>query len=171
MSFSPTDFRHTMGRFATGITVVTTLNGAEQHAITVNSFASVSLNPPLILICIDRHTEIHNFIATSGVFTVNILNAKQQPLSDRYAGRDPEKRTFFGDVPHYTGVNGCLVFKESIASIECRLYQTYDGGDHSIYVGYTENLTIHAGLETDSSMLESGPLLYYKSAYQQLNIT
>ena len=163
MAFSTTDFRYTMARFATGVTVVTTLNGPKMHAITVNAFTSVSLDPPLLLICIDRRTESHKFIVQSGVFTINILSANQENLSDRFAGREPAHRDFFEDIPLRIGTNGCAIFTQSLAFVECHLTNTYDGGDHSIFIGTIENLGLHAERNADGQPTD--PLLYYKSAY------
>jgi len=163
MAFSTTDFRYTMARFATGVTVVTTLDGLKMHGITVNAFTSVSLDPPLVLICIDRRTESHQFISQSGVFTINILSASQQNLSDRFAGREPTIRDVFDDIPMRIGANGCAVFTQSLAFVECHLTNTYEGGDHSIFIGTIEDLGCQA--ERDADGQPHDPLLYYKSAY------
>lgn len=162
MAFSMADFRQAMGRFATGITVITTLNGENFHAITVNAFASLSLEPPLVLICIDKKAESHDLISQNQVFSVNILSETQQEISDRYAGRYPEKRDIF-DAPYRIGNNGCPIFEDSLAWAECQLTNAYDGGDHTIYIGLVQDLGYQEILGENNQ--EIGPLLYYRSKY------
>lgn len=164
MSFTPQDFRQTLGRFATGITVVTTINPAGgYHGITVNSFTSVSLTPPLVLICIDKSTEAHRILPQSGIFCANILHEDQQFLSDRFAGREPDNSKPFEDIALRTAATGAPIFEGSLGFVDCRIVQAYDGGDHTIFLGEV------AGLGTfEEASPANGPLLYYKSNYCQL---
>lgn len=164
MAFNIPDFRQAMGRFATGITVVTTLNDDKFHAITVNAFTSLSLDPPLLLICIDKKAESHSMIPKCKVFSINILSEAQQELSDRYAGRFPDKRDAF-DSSYRVGENGCPIFEDSLAWAECELANAYDGGDHTIYIGLVKNLGYQEILGEDNH--EIGPLLYYRSKYDR----
>ena len=163
MSFTPQDFRRSLGTFASGITVVTTVNPAtgQYHGITVNSFTSVSLDPPLVLICIDKRTQAHQLLQDSGVFCANILSEAQQPLSDRFAGRMPELHDVFEDIPLHLETTGSPVFENTLGFVDCRIVQAVDGGDHTIYIGQVERL----GYDENSN---AAPLLYYKSVYRNI---
>ncbi|HEX2916593.1 MAG TPA: flavin reductase family protein [Chloroflexia bacterium] len=163
MSFTPHDFRKTLSHFATGITVVTTTTpDGGYYGITVNSITSVSLNPPLVLICIDKKTEAHRLLPLSGVFCANILEAQQQYLSDRFAGREPDNKTPFADIALHTEATGAPVFNESLGFVDCRIVNAYDGGDHTIFLGEVVQLGYRQG-ET-----EPAPLLYYRSNYRTM---
>lgn len=162
MAFTPQEFRRTLGRFASGITVVTTVGSdGSYHGITVNSFTSVSLDPPLVLICIDKKTETHSLLPQSGFFCVNILNESQQHLSDRFARRIPAEVNKFDDIPHHLETTGAPVFDQGLGFVDCRVVQAYDSGDHTIFVGEVQ--TLGSG-EAD----ENDPLLYFKSGYRQI---
>lgn len=156
MSVSPDDFRSALSRFASGVTVVTTRDGeGSLHGLTVSAFSSVSLDPPLVLICIEKATFSHNAFLESGKFAVNILAAEQQWLSDHFASPIDDK--FEGvkiemsehDLPHIEG---------AICSLDCTLKQSYDGGDHTIFVGEVEN----------AKDGEGDPLLYFRSQYREI---
>jgi flavin reductase (DIM6/NTAB) family NADH-FMN oxidoreductase RutF len=156
MSVSPDDFRNALSRFASGVTVITTRDAEGRlHGLTVSAFASVSLDPPLVLISIEKATASHHAFLESGVFAVNILAAEQQWLSDHFAS--PLEDKFEGvkiemsenDLPHIDGV---------LCSLDCTLKQSYDGGDHTIFVGEVEY----------SKVSEGDPLLYFRSTYREL---
>ncbi|MDB5081608.1 MAG: putative flavin reductase [Chloroflexi bacterium] len=163
--FTPQDFRTTMSHFASGVTVVTTLaKDGTYHGITVSSFTSVSLNPPLVLICIDKNAAAHQILPASGFFCVNFLHEDQVNLSNRFAGRDPQRS--FDDIPLITSATGAPVFAEGLGFVDCRISNTYDGGDHTIFLG--EVIQLGAA----DPVLETGeprsPLIYYKSNYRFL---
>jgi flavin reductase (DIM6/NTAB) family NADH-FMN oxidoreductase RutF len=166
VAFTSQEFRKTLGHFACSVTVVTTLakDGA-YHGITVSSFASLSLDPPLVLICIDKRAAAHDILAESGFFCVNFLHEGQVNLSNRFAGRDPGQRSF-ADIPLYTRVTGAPVFAEALGFVDCRITNTYDGGDHTIFVG--EVLQLGAADPTLENGQPRSPLLYYKSDYHYL---
>lgn len=128
--------RTVMGNFAAGVTVVTLPE--PHHGITVNAFASVSLSPPLVLICIDHGTETHERLAgdTEG-YCVNILADDQQHLGEHFA-RMAEHGDPFLDEPTRTGTTGAPVFEESMAYLDCSLADAVEAGDHTIYVGEVE---------------------------------
>jgi flavin reductase (DIM6/NTAB) family NADH-FMN oxidoreductase RutF len=163
MSFTPLDFRHTMGHFATGINVVTTVLDGTLYGITVNAFCSVSLTPPQVLICIDKTANTHDILQKSGVYAVNMLDESQKNLSERFARRDTEGGKTFADIDYYTAETGCPIFSNALARMECKIVAQYEGGDHTIFLGEVLNLSYQ-----DSETKEALPLLYYRSNYRSL---
>ena len=148
-------FRQAMGHFASGVTVVTTASAGELYGMTVSSFASLSLNPPLVLICIDKSVPSHDMIRDSGRFVVNILEERQEHLSRRFAATANDK---FKGVAWHSGQLGLPVLDNTLAAIECRLRDALDGGDHTIFVGEV----------VDAEVREGAPLLYYRRGYREL---
>ena len=165
MPVTPAEFRQIMRQFATGITVVTTARpDGSYYGITVNSFTSVSLDPPMVLICIDKKTEANRILPQSGYFCVNILHEGQQYLSDRFAGRDPNNLKPFEDLVVHTELTGAPVFEDSLGFADCRIVATYDGGDHNIFLAEIEK--VGTSLPAEGKSEEAGPLLYFRSSYQ-----
>ena len=153
---SSNEFRHALGRFASGVTVVTTKDGnGHLHGITVSAFCSVSLDPPLILICIDKYTGSHHAFEENEFFTVNILREDQQHLSDHFASHLPDK---FKDIEFYENENGVPVLKNALANLECRRVNAHDNGDHTIFVGSIERAEVSDG----------EPLVYFHGNYRKL---
>jgi flavin reductase (DIM6/NTAB) family NADH-FMN oxidoreductase RutF len=148
-------FRQAMGHFASGVTVVTTASAGELYGMTVSSFASLSLNPPLVLICIDKSVPSHDIIRDAGRFVVNILEERQEHLSRRFANTATDK---FKGVAWHSGQLGLPVLDNTLAAIECRLRNALDGGDHTIFVGEV----------VDAEVREGAPLLYYRRGYREL---
>ena len=148
-------FRQAMGHFASGVTVVTTASTGELYGMTVSSFSSLSLNPPLVLICIDKSVPSHDMIRDSGRFVVNILAERQEHLSRRFATTANDK---FKGVAWHSGQLGLPVLDNTLAAIECRLRDALDGGDHTIFVGEV----------VDAEVREGAPLLYYRRGYREL---
>lgn len=148
-------FRQAMGHFASGVTVVTTASAGELYGMTVSSFASLSLNPPLVLICIDKSVPSHDIIKDAGRFVVNILEERQEHLSRRFANSATDK---FKGVAWHNGQLGLPVLDNTLAAIECRLCNALDGGDHTIFVGEV----------VDAEVREGAPLLYYRRGYREL---
>jgi flavin reductase (DIM6/NTAB) family NADH-FMN oxidoreductase RutF len=148
-------FRQVLGHFASGVTVVTTAHDGHLYGMTVSSFASVSLKPPLVLICVDTLLSTHTAIAESGQFAVNILEQSQEHLSRRFATHENDK---FTGVAWRSSRNGLPLLDSSLAVIECRLHDTFPGGDHTIYVGEV----------IDSDIGHGAPLLYYRRGYHEL---
>jgi len=153
----PDTFRRTLGTFATGVTVVTMYDGDEDHGMTVNSFASVSLDPPLVLYNADRETRSHDFTRRAGNYAVNVLAADQEWLSNRFAGQQEEMDTPFADVDTRREETGALVFEDALAYVDCSLADSHDGGDHTIYVGEVESLGVQRP--------DADPLTYFKGEY------
>ena len=125
--------RHALGRFATGVAVITTSTASGRlEGLTVNSFASVSLDPPLVLWCLQRTAPSFASFTAAGVFAVSVLGADQRALSHRFATAAAHK---FGDIPHVVGYGGAPRLADALAWFECRTERTVDGGDHVIFIG------------------------------------
>jgi flavin reductase len=128
--------RQAFGTFATGVTVVTT-GGAEPHAMTANSFTSVSLDPPLILVSVDRRALMHHTLSATGVFAVSVLAADQEDIARHFA--DPTRTRGVAEFDAIAWLPGrCAavpLIAGALATFECEVWRMYDGGDHSIFVG------------------------------------
>ncbi len=136
MTDTDPSFRSILGTFATGVTVVT-IPTTEPHGITANAFSSVSLEPPLVLICIDKDTTTYEYLHESTIdsFCVNILASDQQHLGEYYADmREAEESPFVSDETD-TARSESMIFTESLAYIDCEVWESYPGGDHDIIVG------------------------------------
>lgn len=137
---APDDFRQVMGNFAAGVTVVTLPEPA--HGITVNAFASLSLDPPLVLICIDHDTETYGQLeGGADGYCVNVLATDQRRLGEHFA-RMVDHGDPFEDEATRTASTGAPVFEESIAYLDCSLGDAYHAGDHTIYVGEVEDAAV-----------------------------
>lgn len=128
-------FRAVTGYFATGVTLVTSSWEGVHTALTANSFASVSLDPLLVLVCVDLTAESHPFIASSRAFAVNILSADQEGISRAFATKDPGKDAALRTLPHHTGQSGAPILDESLGFFDCRVVQETHAGDHTIFIG------------------------------------
>ncbi|HEX6478937.1 MAG TPA: flavin reductase family protein [Ktedonobacteraceae bacterium] len=159
MSFTPSDFRTTMARFATGVTVVTTTLDSTYFGLTVNAFCSVSLNPPLILVSLDLRSQTYTSIRQSGVFAVNVLTQEQEPLALRFARKDLASKTFDDIAIRVGETTGVPLFADALARIECRVSNEYPGGDHALMLG--EVVSVDYG----DDHLANEPLLYYRSTF------
>ena len=156
MSVSPDEFRSILGRFPSGVTVVTTkaADGSD-HGMTVSAFCSVSLEPPLVLICIEKTASAHEALTTAPAFVVNILSAKQEQIARRFSIVDIDR---FEGVGFSRSRNGTAVLDDVLGVIECSRFALHDAGDHTIIVG-----------EVEAGRAEIGaPLLYYRGGYAQL---
>jgi flavin reductase (DIM6/NTAB) family NADH-FMN oxidoreductase RutF len=150
-------FRYVLGHFASGVTVITTYADNTYHGITVSSFCSLSLDPPLVLICIDRRVRSHDVIVQAGAFAVNILTEEGEPLSRHFASRTEDK---FASVAYHVGSTGAPLLDGALATLDCRLHAQLPGGDHTIFVGEV----VAASARDDSA-----PLLYYRGGYRRLD--
>ena len=148
-------FRQALGHFASGVTVVTAAHDGHLYGMTVSSFASLSLKPPLILICVENTLTTRTAIGESGQFAVNILEKRQEHLSRRFATRDNDK---FVGVAWHSSRFGLPVLEGALAVIECQLRDTFPGGDHTIFVGEV----------MDAEIGQGSPLLYYRRGYHEL---
>ena len=149
-------FRRALSQFATGITVVTTRNaGGQPMGLTVNAFTSVSLDPPLVLVCIDNRSDAHDGFEASRVFGVSVLGEEQEHFSRRFAQPGREK---FAARDLHLGETGVALVPGALAHIECRLTSSQRAGDHTIYVGEVVRLESRPGR----------PLVYHASGYRKL---
>lgn len=156
MSVEARGFRAALGQFATGITVVTTRDREGRPlGLTVSSFCSVSLHPPLVLVCVDARSETHAAFAESGLFGVSVLAEGQDPISERFARAGGAK---FKDIEMVAGERGVPLVPGALAHIECALAAAHAAGDHTIYVGKVLALSAHPGK----------PLVYHAGAYHPL---
>ena len=141
MAVTPDEFRAALSRFPSGVTVVTTRGSDGQlHGITVSAFCSVSLEPPLILVCVEKIASSHNALHEPGIFVVNILSENQRDLSEHFASQIEDK---FQNVKYHEGIHGLPVLADVAASLQCTLHATHDGGDHTIFVGSVESVTVN----------------------------
>ena len=143
MPVSEDEFRNALSRFASGVNIVTTIDAVgNMHGLTVSAFCSVSLSPPLVLICVEKATASHFAFQESNAFVVNILHESQAHLSEHFATPFDDK---FGEIEFRPGIKGIPMLNETLASLECRIKHAFDGGDHSIFVGEVENVTVTDG--------------------------
>ncbi|MBT7943129.1 MAG: flavin reductase family protein [Alphaproteobacteria bacterium] len=157
MTFDSDKFKKALSFFATGITIVTGVSPqGEPVGVTVNAFTSVSLEPPLVLVCLHKNTGCLEAFSEGEWFAVNILNENQGDLSNMFAGAQEHK---FKDQPYQTWDSECPILPDCLVNLECRRANVFEGGDHIILVGQVETIE-HA---------DSGrPLLYSQSAYGRL---
>ncbi|MBT2207987.1 MULTISPECIES: flavin reductase family protein [Actinomadura] len=133
----PKTLRNVCGLFVTGVTVITTEEEGKPTGTTVNSFTSVSLDPPLVLFCLHKDSRLAPALARSRSFGVNFLAGRQERLAWAFAGRDPAA---LESAVHHTTETGVPVLGEALAFLACRLVNEYDGGDHTIYLGEVAEL-------------------------------
>ncbi len=150
-------FKQALSRWASGVTIVTSRAGDRIHGMTVSAFASVSLEPPLVLVCADKGSITHSVIAESHRFAANVLAADQGALSNRFADKRDEHRRFEG-IEWKPGATGCPLLPGAVAHVDCRVTSAHDAGDHIIYVGTVEQVAT-----TDDE-----PLLYFRGHYHRL---
>lgn len=157
MPITKEEFRHALGKFASGVTVVTTRAAdGRLHGLTVSAFCSVSLNPPLILVCIQKTTGSYYAFQETKAFVVNVLNESQAHISNHFASHLEDK---FSGMDYETGIENIPVLKDCLVNLECRLANAYDGGDHTIFVGEIEKAHIGDG----------APLAYFHGSYRQIS--
>ena len=152
----PDSFRAVLGRFASGVTILTTRDAkGNDYGMTVSAFCSASLVPPLVLACIDRLADTHDALNNAKHFGVSILAEGQEALARRFAAL-PSGR--FDGVGYRRGESGVVLLDDAIGHLECRRLERFDAGDHSVYLGEVEGCHVH----------NDRPLLYYRGGYAQL---
>lgn len=150
----PREFRRTVGLFATGVTVITAQAGGDVHGMTANSITSVSLDPLLMLVCVDRRANMYTIITEAGRFAINILGEHQEAVSRHFAGRP-------GDQPiAFAQLDGVPILYGTLATIACTTDQVLDGGDHIIVIGRVDAISQAAQVRP--------PLLYFGGRYHHL---
>ncbi len=152
----PALFRTVLSRFASGVTVVTSRDAnGQDYGMTVSAFSSLSLEPPLVLVCIDRSAAWHDVLPEATHFNVHVLGAAQEAISRRFASDRADR---FVDVSHSRGTNGVVQLTGVLALLECRITARHLAGDHTIVVG-----------EVEQACAEQGdPLLYFCGGYARL---
>jgi flavin reductase (DIM6/NTAB) family NADH-FMN oxidoreductase RutF len=159
----PIEYRRVVGRYTTGVTVVTTAVDGEQHALTCNSFTSVSLDPLMVLFCVDKVARFHGAVLASGQWAVSVLALGQEHLSRRFAVRGRPLEDQFSDVPHAIGPHtGAAVVDGALAALECRTASTVDAGDHTVVLGEVLGVFVPER--------SAAPLLYYEGRYRRLDV-
>jgi flavin reductase (DIM6/NTAB) family NADH-FMN oxidoreductase RutF len=156
MPLDKSEFRRVLGHFATGVTIITTLDREQRpFGMTANAVTSLSLVPPLLLVCVDKAADCYACFDDSKAFTVNVLAEDQEALSRRFATKGIEK---FEGVGYRPGRNGCAILEDAVAYMECRVTRAIDGGDHTIYLGEVET----------ADATELPPLLFFRGGYRKL---
>jgi len=154
----PRTLRDALGCFATGVTVVTCLNQyKEPVGLTANSFTSLSMDPPLLLVCVAKHAASAGPLSEAQHFAVNVLQTEQQPASITFSTRVEDR---FGCTPWSMGEHGVPILLDSLSVFECARHAIHDGGDHFILVGEVKKATFEPGLD---------PLLYFRGSYRRLH--
>jgi flavin reductase (DIM6/NTAB) family NADH-FMN oxidoreductase RutF len=157
--FTAKDFRNALGAFATGVTVITTQSGDHPYGMTANAFSSLSLDPPLVLVCVKSQAEGSQIIERNGVFAVNVLGADQEALSRYFASKDrPRGMDAFKEISHRQGRSGSPILEGAAAFLDCRLTASHPAGDHIIFIGEVLALGVDATVE---------PLLFHLGRYRQ----
>ena len=158
--FSSTDFRSALGVFATGVTVITSRGEEHAYGMTANAFSSLSLDPPLVLVCVISGTTGAETIENNRSFAVNILAADQEQISRYFSWRDrPRGAEAFDEIPHGVSATGCPIIEGAAGYLDCRLSAAHEAGDHVIFIGEVQALDVAP---------ERQPLLFHGGGYRLL---
>src|SRR5258706_3363506 len=161
MAIDSATLRATMRQWSTGVTVVTTAWNGERAGMTVSSFTSVALEPPTVLVCLNKETYCHTLVDKSGVYAVSMLGAGQEALSNRFAGFDPTITDRFDGVDVFTAETGSPLLPDAIAHLDCVVRSTHDTWTHTIYIAEV----VFARSDPDKV-----PLVYYNRTYHHLTV-
>ena len=158
---APDEFRHVMARFATGVTVVTCRQDTFDHAMTANSFTSVSLDPALVLVCVEDDSRFHDAITSVDTWSVNVLEESQRGRASWFATRGRPLAGQFDSTPtHRSELTGALLLDGSLAVVECRTVAIHRAGDHDILIGEVLDLRLQAP--------DAAPLIYFAREFLTL---
>lgn len=155
MAVEEATFKRAMSHFLSGVTVVTTVADGNRYGMTVASFASLSLNPPLVLVCVEKNVKMHEVLPRAEKFAVSMLTEDQQKISNQFASRTEDR---FAGIETIEGKLGLPLIANASCTIECRLHATLPGGDHTIFVGEV----------VGAQFAEGQPLAYFRSGYHKL---
>jgi flavin reductase len=159
MNVTHSEFRKALGCFATGVTVITVDEGGEVHGMTANAFSSVSLDPPLVLVCVGHEARTHAHLHAKKRFGVNVLAADQRAISEYYARpSETHKHAEEAGARFNRTSHGTPVLHGALAYLECRLHSAQDAGDHTIFIAEVEDVMVRAG----------DPLLFYRGRYRNI---
>ena len=153
-------YRDAIGRFATGVTVVTVDDGREPRGMTANAVTSVSLDPVLLLVCVAKSARSHEALAAARSFAVNVLAADQREISDYFARSSADAETPMGGWPYRSGATGAPILEGALTWFDCRVWEWLPGGDHSIVVGEVVDLALERP--------DDEPLLFHAGSYRRL---
>jgi flavin reductase (DIM6/NTAB) family NADH-FMN oxidoreductase RutF len=160
---SPEALRHVMGHFASGVTIVTALRHGVRHGMTATAVCSVSLEPPLVLVCVSKQSRFHQAITEAEAWCMSLLAADQEPLARHFSNRGRDLLTQFDHVPHQRAeVSGAPRLDGALAWLECTTYGQHDGGDHTIVVG---QVVWASGWAADDEQDSAAPRTYYRGTY------
>lgn len=161
MTVDPLALRRTMRRWASGVTIVSSSGNGRYHGMTVSSFTSVSLDPPLILVSLENKARTHEIVSHSNVFAVSILAEDQREISDVFAGRVADDDDRFQDIDFKLSTNGCPIPNGSLAYLDCRVQSEIRGGTHTVFMGEVIETVI---------LREAKPLVYFDQDYRLLDM-
>lgn len=151
-------FRSVLGRFASGITILTARDEhGGDHGMTASAFCSLSLEPPLVLFCVDHAASMHELLLTHPTIGISVLSSEQEPHSRRFASDEDDR---FDGIAFTRGEHGVVLLDAALAHMECRIVQHYDAGDHTMFIAEIDRAAPQAN--------DSRPLLYYRGGYAQL---
>jgi flavin reductase (DIM6/NTAB) family NADH-FMN oxidoreductase RutF len=156
---TPDDFKQVMRRWASTVNIITTRADDLIYGLTATAFSSLSAEPPLVFVCVNKKTRTHPLIEQSGVFCVNFLAPDMKHISDRFAGRVPDEERF-KDLAYRTEATGSPVLNDAIAFLDCKVHEVFASGDHTIFVGHVQACGVN---KPDLS-----PLLYFSGNYHAL---
>lgn len=156
MAIEEAEFRRVLGHFATGVAVLAARADGPPGGLTANAIASVSLEPPLVLVCVGRTADTHDVIVEADAFAISVLREDGEALARRFADYDADVR--FDGVAYTTAVTGAPILEEALAWVDCRLWARYDGGDHTIFVGEV----------VDADAEDGSPLTYFRGGYGRM---
>jgi flavin reductase (DIM6/NTAB) family NADH-FMN oxidoreductase RutF len=148
------DFRAVMRRFPTGVTVVTTIFDGVPKGFTANAFSSVSAQPPMVLICVNRQARSHPLISRAGHFCVNLLRLDQQSIAERFASHEPVNP--FESIPYTTATTGSPIIENTLAYLDCELAEEHTAGTHTVFIGTV----------LGSGVRDGAPLGYFNASYR-----
>jgi flavin reductase (DIM6/NTAB) family NADH-FMN oxidoreductase RutF len=160
MTLNTAEFRKAMGAFATGVTIITVDLDGEVHGMTANAFTSVSLDPMLVLVCVDHSTRTHTHLHTKKRFGINVLCEDQRPISEYYARaeRVHERAEAEAGARFDRTGHGTPILHGALAYLECRLETVQEAGDHSIFIAEVEDVVVGEG----------DPLLFFRGKYRKV---
>jgi flavin reductase (DIM6/NTAB) family NADH-FMN oxidoreductase RutF len=159
VAVDPFEFRSTIGHFATGVTVITSADGDHLHAMTANAVSSLSLDPVMLLVCVDKTAHSHAAILAGKAFVVNILGEHQEAVSRLFAKHEDVEPGSLRGQAFRAGETGAPILADCLAYMECRLAQVIDGGDHTIFLGEVVSQGVDANMR---------PLVFYRGGYHTM---
>jgi len=160
MTVDPEALRAVMRHWTTGVAIIASRDNALMHGMTVNAFTSVSLEPPLVLACIERVVRTHGLVERSRVFAISFLCAGQEAISDRFAGRDTEHQDRFAGLRTHTAVTGAPILADNFGYLDCVVVAAYEAGTHTIFLAEV----VAAKVQPDGQ-----PLVYFDRNYRALD--